>query len=85
MADAYIIDFKANIPIHLKYQDIISHKFSVKDKTEIEKEAKRLRSISSIEKEQVYYMRKFIGNLVCDIVNENIPPGSFAILDYNSD
>lgn len=82
MADARITDFKANIPIHLKYDEIISHEFSTTDKTAIETEEKRLRSLSHSDNQILYEMREFIGEFARDRVNENLPPGSVPIQSY---
>jgi hypothetical protein len=84
MADAYITDFKKNTPNHFKYPDIISHEFIETDKTAIETEATRLRKDSTLPELVVLcQMRQFIGELVRDRVNENLPPGSLPILSRN--
>lgn len=85
MADAHITDFKANIPTHLKYPEIISYTFSATDKTEIETEEKRLRTIGCADNVQVYYIREFIGELARNRVNENRAPGSPPIMEYDWD
>ena len=83
MADARITDFKANIPTNLKYDEIISYEFNATDKTAIETEEKRLRSLSHSDNQVLYEMREFIGELACDRVNENRPPGSLPILSWD--
>ncbi len=83
MADARITDLKANIPTHLKYAEIISYEFTATDKTAIETEEKRLRSLSHSDNVVFYKMREFIGELACDRVNENLLPGSLPILSWD--
>jgi hypothetical protein len=85
MADAHITDFKANIPTHLKYPEIISYTFSTTDKIAIETEEKRLRTIGCADNVQVYYIREFIGALTRNRVNEKRAPGSPPIMDYDWD
>ena len=85
MADAHITDFKANIPTHLKYPEIISYTFSTTDKIAIETEEKRLRTIGCADNVQVYYIREFIGALTRNRVNERRAPGSPPIMDYDWD
>ena len=85
MADAHITDFKANIPTHLKYQEIISYTFSATDKIAIDAEEKRLRDIGCADNVQVYYIREFIGALTRNRVNEKRAPGSLPIIDYDWD
>lgn len=85
MANAHITDFKANIPTHLKYPEIISYTFSATDKIAIDAEENRLRTIGCADNEQVYYIREFIGELTLNRVNENRAPGVLPIIDYDWD
>lgn len=86
MANAHITDFKANIPTHLKYPEIISYSFSATDKIAIVTEEKRLRTICRADNQVLYLMREFIGEFTLNRVNETRPPpGSLPIIDYDWD